>query len=159
VIVRAATIDDLPALHAHLAALADETERHVPVEPDEVAPLLDDLRPVIERGAALVACAPEVVGLLTMRRTARKRLAHAAYLGISIDKAHRGRGVGHALMTAAVAWAREHGVSRIELHVMARNANAIALYEKLGFVVEGRNVGAICIDGVMHDDLVMARLL
>ena len=157
--VRPATLGDLAAIHAHLASLAGEPDRHLPMELDEVPGMTDELRPVIERGAAIVACEPDVVGLLTMRRLTRKRLAHAAYLGISIRKSWRGRGVGRALMTAAIAWARERDVRRIELHVMARNTGAIALYEKMGFAHEGRNVGAICIDGVLHDDLVMARLL
>jgi RimJ/RimL family protein N-acetyltransferase len=158
-IVRPATPDDLPALHAHLAALADEPDRHLPMDPDEIDGMTADLRPVIIAGGAIVACDPDVIGMLTMRRLDRKRLAHAAYLGISIRKPWRGRGVGRALMTAAIEWARAHAVRRIELKVMARHTGAIALYEKMGFVHEGRNVGAICIDGVLHDDLVMARLL
>jgi RimJ/RimL family protein N-acetyltransferase len=156
--VRLATLDDLPAIRAHLEALAAEPDRHVPLEPDEVDAVAADLRPLIGKGAVVVACDPDVIGFVSMRRGTRKWLAHAAYLGISIRKAYRGRGVGRALMTAAVDWARDHGVARIELHVMARNTTAIALYEKLGFQREGVNRGALCIDGVLHDDLVMARV-
>ena len=38
---------------------------------------------------------------------------------------------------AAVEWAGESGVLKLELHVFPHNAPAIALYEKLGFEREG----------------------
>jgi RimJ/RimL family protein N-acetyltransferase len=158
VIVRAASRADVPALRAHLDALAAEPDRNIPLEPDEVDAVVADLGPLLDRGAVLVACDPDVIGFVSLRCGTRKWLAHAAYLGISIGRANRGRGVGRALLTAAVAWAHERGVTRIELHVMARNAIAVALYEKLGFQREGVNRGALCIDGVLHDDLVMARV-
>lgn len=52
----------------------------------------------------------------------------------------RGRGVGSALMQAAIAWGRERSLHKLTLSVFPHNAAAIALYEKFGFVVEGRRV-------------------
>lgn len=52
----------------------------------------------------------------------------------------RGRGVGSALMQAAIAWGRDRGLHKLTLSVFPHNAAAIALYEKFGFVVEGRRV-------------------
>ncbi|HEV3407295.1 MAG TPA: GNAT family protein, partial [Gaiellaceae bacterium] len=42
-----------------------------------------------------------------------------------------------ALLAAAEAWARDVGVSKLELSVFAHNAPAIALYERLGYRREG----------------------
>ena len=50
----------------------------------------------------------------------------------------RGRGVGSALMEAAIAWCRRSGVEKIELSVYPDNAAARALYAKFGFREEGR---------------------
>jgi RimJ/RimL family protein N-acetyltransferase len=49
----------------------------------------------------------------------------------------RRQGVGTALLQAAVDWAREAGVSKLELHVFPWNEAAIALYEAFGFEREG----------------------
>jgi ribosomal protein S18 acetylase RimI-like enzyme len=46
---------------------------------------------------------------------------------------HRGRGVGRALVLAAVARARELGCSNLGLNVFGGNDVAIRLYQSLGF--------------------------
>ena len=51
---------------------------------------------------------------------------------------HRRHGVGDALMTAAEGLAAEYELSSITLEVRESNAPALALYEKHGFVQEGR---------------------
>jgi [ribosomal protein S18]-alanine N-acetyltransferase len=61
-------------------------------------------------------------------------------LGMLVDREWRGRGVGSALLQAAIAWAREHGLHKLSLEVFAHNTSAIALYRKCGFVEEGRRV-------------------
>src|ERR671920_394925 len=45
--------------------------------------------------------------------------------------------VGTALLHAAVGWARNVGVHKLELHVFPYNEGAIALYEQFGFRREG----------------------
>jgi RimJ/RimL family protein N-acetyltransferase len=52
----------------------------------------------------------------------------------------RGRGVGSALMQAAVQWARGQGLHKLSLSVFPHNTAAIALYCKFGFVEEGRRI-------------------
>ena len=51
------------------------------------------------------------------------------------------------------------GLRRIELNVMAHNHRAIALYERAGFVREGRGVDCLLIDGKFLDELYMAMIL
>jgi len=52
----------------------------------------------------------------------------------------RGRGVGSALLAAAIEKARGEGLHKLSLEVFAHNDAAIALYRKFGFVEEGRRV-------------------
>jgi RimJ/RimL family protein N-acetyltransferase len=63
-----------------------------------------------------------------------------AELGMAVACEWRGRGVGSALLAAAIEWAREHGLHKLCLSVFVHNTAAIALYRKLGFVEEGRRV-------------------
>lgn len=49
----------------------------------------------------------------------------------------RGRGVGDALVSAVVQWAREQHAKRVLLAVMPQNARAIALYTRNGFIPNG----------------------
>jgi RimJ/RimL family protein N-acetyltransferase len=167
VVVRRGEPGDLPALRRILVDVADEPddERHVPIEPDEVDALAAGLVPLLDRvpelpGAIYVAeITGKPVGWVTMRGSDRRRLRHQCVLGISVDRAHRGGGVGRALMTAAIAWARVQQLDRIELRVMTRHAKAIALYERMGFVKEGTVRGGIRIRDALHDDFIMGLLL
>jgi len=61
-------------------------------------------------------------------------------IGMAIAREWRGRGVGSALMEAAIEWARERGLHKLSLGVFAHNAAGLALYRKYGFVEEGRRV-------------------
>jgi ribosomal protein S18 acetylase RimI-like enzyme len=45
----------------------------------------------------------------------------------------RGLGLGHALLTALEAQARELGLSRVVLETGVRQTRAIALYQRAGF--------------------------
>ena len=49
----------------------------------------------------------------------------------------RGRGVGSALVLAAIERARAQGLHKLCLEVFTTNATAIALYRKCGFTEEG----------------------
>lgn len=60
-----------------------------------------------------------------------------ADLGMEIASPWRGRGIGTALMEAAIAWARAQGLDKISLEVWPHNQAAIALYQKMGFAREG----------------------
>jgi ribosomal protein S18 acetylase RimI-like enzyme len=61
-------------------------------------------------------------------------------LGMAVARDWRGRGVGSALLAAAVEFARERGLHKLSLSVFPHNEAAIALYRKFGFVEEGRRV-------------------
>jgi RimJ/RimL family protein N-acetyltransferase len=59
-------------------------------------------------------------------------------IGMMVDAAWRGQGVGTALVAAAIDWARARGLHKLTLSVFPQNEAAIALYRKFGFVEEGR---------------------
>ncbi|GAC1436383.1 MAG: hypothetical protein NVSMB65_10420 [Chloroflexota bacterium] len=57
----------------------------------------------------------------------------ASIMTIIVARAHQRRGIGHALMQTAEAWARGRGARRIRLNVWDVNTGAITFYEELGF--------------------------
>lgn len=60
---------------------------------------------------------------------------------VQVKEAHRKRGIGTALMKATMEKARSVGGERFTLEVRESNLAAIALYESLGFTVEGKRRG------------------
>jgi RimJ/RimL family protein N-acetyltransferase len=79
----------------------------------------------------------EIVGRLSIARDQHPSSRHVADLGLMVAATHRRQGIGTKLLEAAVAWGRQSGVRKLELHVFPWNEGAIALYEKFGFVQEG----------------------
>lgn len=62
-------------------------------------------------------------------------------LTLGVDPQARRRGVGDALVAAAVVAATAHGAESLFLEVAADNAAAQALYAKAGFTFAGRRAG------------------
>jgi ribosomal protein S18 acetylase RimI-like enzyme len=58
---------------------------------------------------------------------------YGAIQNVGITPAHRGRGVGSALIAAALAGFQRVGLSRVYLEVTAQNDSAVRLYKRLGF--------------------------
>jgi len=77
-------------------------------------------------------------------------------LGMGLAREFRGQGLGPRIAKAAIEAAVQKGFRRIELDVYAVNEPAIKLYQKLGFVVEGRKMKARCLDGEYYDIIQMA---
>jgi putative acetyltransferase len=87
-------------------------------------------------------------------------LAHGAGIGIAVHDDYVGRGVGTALLKAAVECAEGSlALRRLELTVFVDNAPAIALYRKFGFVEEGRSRAFAMRDGMLVDAFHMARFM
>ena len=61
-------------------------------------------------------------------------------VGMFVAAEWRGRGVGSALLAAAIDWSREHDLHKLSLGVFPHNEAAIALYRKFGFVDEGLRI-------------------
>lgn len=100
----------------------------------------------------------KVIGWCDISSLDRPVFAHSGSLGIGVVSGFRGIGIGEALMRAAINKAKDKGLTRIELTVREHNKPAIALYEKLGFQVEGIHRNAIRIDNLYENQLSMALL-
>ncbi|MEA2757480.1 MAG: hypothetical protein QOH65_93 [Methylobacteriaceae bacterium] len=152
--------EHIEAFHRMLDIVARERKYLALLE----APPLNDARAFIMNNIAknnvqLVALAGgELVGWCDVLPKDRPIHAHVGVLGIGLLPPFRGRGLGVALMQDALRQASGRGFVRVELTVRAKNARAIALYEKFGFKREGVCRDAVFVDGHYEDLILMANI-
>jgi len=98
-----------------------------------------------------------LVGLIGVYREASQKQAHKGGIwGMYVDPAYRGKGIAAALVQCVLAFAAERdGWLQIKLSANAANIAAIRLYEAHGFVQYGLERGALMVDGVLHDEVLM----
>lgn len=161
VVVRRATEADAAAWLA-LAHQLDRETSFMLLEPGERTSSVAEVRSMLGQDDACYLVAEvdgRLVGLLGAERGQYRRERHKADIFLGVCQAYAGQGIGRLLFEAVEAWAREVGLHRLELTVMAHNARAIALYKKMGFEVEGVARHSLCVGGEWVDELDMGKLL
>ena len=72
------------------------------------------------------------------------RQNHVGWITLGVHEGFRGRGIGTSLLRLIHATAqRRAGLRRLQLHSLVDNAAALALYQGLGFRIEGRHAGLV----------------
>lgn len=99
-----------------------------------------------------------VIGWCDVVPNSRAIYAHCGGLGMGLLPQYRGQGLGRRLMEVTLAAAFAFGLKRIELMVRRDNVNAVALYESLGFEIEGLHRNAILLDGQYEHQYSMALM-
>ena len=112
-----------------------------------------------DRARLLAVAERRVVGALFIERMAHPVNNHVATLGMAVDAAWRGKGIGAALMDAALKWARSAGVEKVSLEVYPTNEAALALYRRFGFEDEGRLARHSRKSYGYEDELIMSRFM
>lgn len=108
----------------------------------------------------VAAVAYEVVGQIGLETFSRRpRRKHVGRLGMAVRDDWQGKGVGSALMRAALDMADNWlNLTRLELEVYTDNEPAVALYKKFNFEIEGTLRQHAFRDGKYVDSYFMARL-
>ncbi len=126
------------------------------VSRDQVRDRLENLPD--DRHMLVAVVRDRIVGQLGLHPGTGRR-AHMASLGMMVHADYQGRGVGTALMAAAVDLAENWlNISRIELTVFCDNESAVALYRKFKFEVEGTLRDYAYQNGRFVDTYLMARI-
>ena len=131
--IRPAEAGDRKSLALLFAAVAEERDGIAAEPPIDVEGLAGRWQ---LDGTLVAVAAGGLVGELRVEPT------YFGYgeIGMMVAAGWRGRGVGTALVAAAVDWARERGLHKLSLGVFPHNEAAIALYRKFGFADEGRRI-------------------
>jgi RimJ/RimL family protein N-acetyltransferase len=149
--VRPASVADARPMAELFAAVAEErsgiaTEPPVDVE-ERTAQFAADID-----GSIVAVADGRIVGFIHIE-AARYGVGEIAML---VDGDWRGRGVGSTLIQAAVGWARDHGLHKLNLEVWPHNTAAVALYQRCGFIEEGHRVKHYRrANGELWDSLIM----
>jgi len=132
--IRTATDDDIPAmaelLHQLFAIESDFTPDYATQE--------HGLRLLVERPSTRVFVADaggEVIGMCTVQIIVSTAMGKevGAVEDVVVDVAHRGKGIGSALMCHVERWAIEAGLGRLQLLADRDNGPALCFYRQQGW--------------------------
>ena len=160
--IRPATTDDLDGMLAVRAAVAAEgiwiaTEAPLDLDRDRTnhTATIEAMEAGGDSILHVAVVGDEIVGTLVLIAGGGR-----GDIGMNLADGHRGRGLGTALMQAAIDHARERGLHKLELELWPWNRAARALYERCGFVEEGyRRRQYRRRDGSLWDSVVMGLVL
>lgn len=166
VTIRPIRVEDAEA-YLNLACALDHETKFMMYEPGERTTSVDEQRKriqtVLASGNGLIFVAEaetgDLVGLLGAIGGTARRSRETVHIFVGVRQAYAGQGIGRRLFEAMQTWAQAWGAHRLELTVMAHNQRALALYQKLGFVIEGRLRDALKIDGTYIDEYTMCKIL
>ncbi|MGC9349977.1 MAG: GNAT family N-acetyltransferase, partial [Anaerolineae bacterium] len=150
VILRRLRAEDVPALVAFYNGLSDASKRTFrPIEehttPEVCAGIVvENLERPPVKFDVVALLGDKVIGWSFIWDLASEE----PVFGLAVADPYHGRGLGTALMTRVLAWARSRPLPTVFLTVVQDNHVAKRLYEKQGFVKYGEFVGE---DGLPYD--------
>jgi RimJ/RimL family protein N-acetyltransferase len=101
----------------------------------------------------------DLVGYLGIMVSDLKRKKHCGCIAIGILNEFCSKGYGSKFFKTMIAWAKENRILRLELTVRTSNKNAIRLYEKFGFEIEGKSKKSMYVDSNYVDEYYMSNLI
>lgn len=104
----------------------------------------------------------EVVGCLAALQAdagRRPETAHILHVGLHLQEAFRGLGIGSHLLDYAVSWAVEHGFNKLETNIFTTNKHSLGMFTKAGFVEEGVRKNRIQIGGKLINEVLLGKIL
>jgi ribosomal protein S18 acetylase RimI-like enzyme len=99
-----------------------------------------------------------VVGFCDIQPGWPETKRHCGSLGMGVLPAFRGQGLGRRLLESCLALARQAGITRVELEVRSNNEQALHLYRRLGFELEGIKRRGLRVDDEYQETTAMALL-
>jgi len=164
--LRHAEPSDAEQVLAYLDQVAGESD-NLGFGPGEFGLSLEEERALLQKTAEsptslyiIAEIAGEITGILTFNTGKRPRLQHAGEFGITVLRKYWHLGIGSHMLAYLIDWARQTGtIRKINLRVRVDNLPAIHLYEKYGFVQEGRVTRDSYLHGQFFDVYMMGLQL
>jgi ribosomal protein S18 acetylase RimI-like enzyme len=144
----------LDALRLHPTSFGRAYAEEVQATPDDLIQRLLERPSYIFGGFTQAGV---LVGFSGLRLQGGIKSRHNGLLfAVYVDAAHRRAGLARALAETAIAQARDAQLRVVHLTVTVGNDGARTLYRALGFRTYGVVPRALCVDGVFHDEELMA---
>ena len=164
--LRRAEPNDAEKVVAYLDQVAGESE-NITFGPGEFGLSVEEERAFLWHTAQsptsfylIAEIAGEIAGTLSFSTGKRPRLQHAGEFGMTVLRRYWNRGIGSRMLAYLIDWARQTGtIRKINLRVRVDNLPAIHLYEKYGFVQEGRLTREFYLHGQFVDAYIMGLQL
>ena len=165
-VLRTAVPEDAAQMIAYLRACAEETdfllrvpeEWDIPVETEKA--LLQDMARQTDQLMVVCDVNGEIAGTCQVVCMNRVKTRHRATVSIALRRAYWGQGISGVMFEEMEAFARERGVTQLELAYAQGNDRARRLYDRLGFVETGRGPDAIRLrDGTLLDEIFVVKKL
>lgn len=161
VTLRLMTPADATALHAFFQEMAEEQPQDLLFLRRDVTSgaEIDNWTLEIATGETITVLAVadgQVLGESSLHRNDVPWTRHVGVVRVIVDPQQRGRGLSRLLLADMAAVALDCGIERLVAEMMAEQASARGLFERLGFKQEGR-YQAFARDqhGALHDLVVM----
>lgn len=138
-VIRQATVDDIAVIEAlgHFSASPLRNIHH------DLQKYFGSLDPSMhERNVIFLAeLDAAIVGKAELVLAPKTLPTQIGYIKrVVVHPEYRGRHLARQLMEAVILFAREQGITWLDLHVFEQNLPAIRLYESLGFQEEHREI-------------------
>lgn len=100
----------------------------------------------------------QIIGYISAEKGTYKRIQHKAYITIGILEEYTNKGIGTEFFILLDIWAKQQNIKRLELTVETENLNAIKLYKKSGFSIEGTAKNSMHVHNSFRDEYYMAKI-
>lgn len=149
---------DAEGFNTALSSVINERQFLLTQTPPSLSQTADFIRTNLEKNTAQYVAELNgvIIGWADILPSNIPAMTHVGLLGMGVVAEHRGTGVGSKLLRKTLEHAFEVGLKRIELEVYARNTNAINLYRKFGFELEGTKRSGRIVDDTYKDVHFMA---
>lgn len=156
-LIRAVSVDDAVALQ-HLFNQPDAYSQTLHLPHTDQAQWQERLQTKAGSHKLVAVLDGQVVGLIELAVEQAFRRRHVGNIGLGVHPAFTRQGIGARLLAKALHLADDWlNLQRLELTVFTDNVGAIALYEKMGFEIEGTSRRYAFRAGVYEDVYQMAR--
>jgi len=160
--IKKATYDNIHRVHQYMSTIFALQLNGLSIRPDgfsleETKQYLPESITSKEKLCALAVSDMQITGQLSFSRYTKKEYRHGGKFGMSVHPDHWRQGIGSSLLAFLDDWARETGITKLELEVWSNNRSAIRLYEKNGYFHEGCRKGSIITRSQTIDLLLMGK--
>lgn len=106
----------------------------------------------------IVEDSKELVGYISIERDTMNRKI-TGFLHVGLLKKYTNKGIGTKLIEDASNWCKENDIHTLYLRVREDNTKAIALFKRMGFIIDGKVVEELKETDTDYDELQMSKSL